>query len=252
MRSSQLPVPTIHTKAPQIAAPLDAKAVLAHYRPPYTLVSDMLFAAALIPTAPLQRHFPGAPLLSVTGRTPLGMWFSRVKRMHYQDENGEEVCQGSNETVVYHELTLIALLRRRAILAPAIYASGSLTILLGRFHYGMPKHPVQMSMVVEDHHLKSTVLDGAHKTVVSAHWQGSGAAAMKVAKQIEGLWSWPAIFPDGRALEVEILQTPQIHPAQVRGSLALAAGWLPDPASLLPWGLYVPDLCMRLPTPESR
>jgi hypothetical protein len=44
-----------------------------------------------------------------------------------------------------------------------------------------------------------------------------------------------------------IQATPRARLALVRGRLALNAPWLPAVAPLLPIGLYLPDLRMRLP-----
>ena len=56
----------------------DAALAAERYRPPFVLTSDMLFLIALARTRDLQHSFPGVPFLSVLGRTPLVVWFSRI------------------------------------------------------------------------------------------------------------------------------------------------------------------------------
>lgn len=227
----------------QPPSPLD------RYPPPYDLTSDMLFVAAICPVTPLRRTFPELPFLSVAGKALLVMWFSRVKEICYSSEGDEKHCIGAVGTVLYNELNVVTLLRRRAFFVPGIYATSNLTIRVGQC-YGMPKQPTAMSVQVDENHADSTVVDGSRRSVLRARLIGSGRLAARVISCAWPWRSWPARFPSGGSVRPVVLATPRVQVALVReGQLALEAEWLPQAVGLLPVGLYVPNLMMRLPAP---
>jgi hypothetical protein len=225
----------------------EAVAVPETFRPPFDLLSDMLLVVALCPTSPLARSFPSVPFLSCLGRTPLLAWFSRVKQGWYDDPSGARRCDGGLDVVLYYELTVIALLRQRAVFVPGIYATEERTIRVSRYYYGMPKVPTQMGLRVAGRSFVSWVVDRSCESRVEAWLLGRGSL---VAALLSHLWPreiWPAGFPSGGSVRATIQATPRARLALVRGRLALNAPWLPAVAPLLPIGLYLPDLRMRLP-----
>ena len=222
-------------------------AALERYRPPYDLTADMLVVPALCPTAPLRQTFPCVPFLAVRGKTPLVLWFSRITEVCYCDAAGERRCEGGAETALYNELNIIALLRQRALFVPAIYATGERTIRIGH-RYGMPKQPASMQVRVDTTRFEAQMMDGACESFARARLLGSGRG---VAQMVSRLWPrqlWPARFPIGTDVRATIQATPRVHVAHVRqGQLCLDTPWLPQAVSLLPVGLYLPRLRMRLP-----
>jgi hypothetical protein len=222
-------------------------ATLEHYRPPYDLTADMLVVLALCPTAPLRQTFPRMPVLSVRGKTPLVLWFSRITEVCYCDAAGERRCEGGAETALYNELNIIALLRQRALFVPGIYATGERTIRIGH-RYGMPKQLTSMHVQAHGTHFEASMMDGACESFVRARLLGAGTS---VAQMVSRSWPrqlWRARFPSGTDVRAMIQATPRVHVAHVRqGQLCLDTPWLPQAVSLLPVGLYLPRLRMRLP-----
>jgi hypothetical protein len=222
-------------------------AALERYRPPYDLTADMLVVPALCPTAPLRQTFPRVPFLAVRGKTPLVLWFSRITEVCYCDAAGERRCEGGPETALYNELNIIALLHQRAFFVPGIYATGERTIRIGH-RYGMPKQLTSMHVQVHGTHFEASMMDSACQSFVRARLLGSGRG---VAQMVSRLWPrqlWPARFPAGTQVRAMIQATPRVHVAHVRrGQLCLDTPWLPQAVSLLPVGLYLPRLRMRLP-----
>lgn len=218
------------------------------YTPPIDLTSDMLLAATLCPTGPLKQAFPEVPFLSLLGRTPLVVWFSRTKEICYTDSAGGRSCIGNRQTALYNELTVIALLRRRAVFCPGIYATSIETILAGH-GYGMPKEPTDMTLRVEGHHFASGLRGkGAKSARVQARLTGTGGAAGALLSRLWPLRLWPAIFPSGSHVRVLITDTPRVQIARIRGGkLALREPWLPGPVPLLRFGVYLPDQRMQMP-----
>src|SRR5438045_3794312 len=115
----------------------------AEIRPPFDLASDMLFVACFVSTAPLRRTYPGIPFLSLLGRTPLVLWFSRVSEGCYRDQASAVHCLGGPQETLYNEVTILAVLRKRALFCPLIYASNDLSIPIARL-YAMPKQAQPM------------------------------------------------------------------------------------------------------------
>src|SRR5438270_3017762 len=104
--------------------------IFSQYAPPFDLTSDMLFALALCPTMPLRRTFPEVPFVSLLGKTPLLLWFSRVTKMCYHNTEGAQHClDGAAE--MYDEVNVVAFLRQRMLFVPGIYATSDLTIRVG-------------------------------------------------------------------------------------------------------------------------
>jgi hypothetical protein len=225
--------------------------IFAQYAPPFDLTSDMLFALALCPTRPLRRAFPGVPFLSLLGRTPLLLWFSRITQMCYHETEGAEHCLGRSEAGLYHELNVVAFLRKRTLFVPGIYATSELTIRVGH-GYGMPKQPTTMQVEVGDTWVRSEVRDGSRQSVVRARLLGSGKGLGKLVSQFLPNFTWPVRFPSGSGIRALIEETPSVQLAYVQeGHLALEAEWLPEAARLLPVGCYLPGLRMQLPPPSE-
>jgi hypothetical protein len=223
------------------------------YGPPFDLLSDMLFAFALAPAEPLRATFPGVPFLSVGGRAPLAMWFSRVKEGVYTNAATQTRARlGSPSEVLYYELNVVAALWRRGGFVPGIYATSALTIEVGH-RYGMPKQPTRMAVLVRDECFSAALDDRGRRTYVSARLLGTGRVPGWFFSRVWPAWpqwSWPAFFPDGRHVQVQIQGTPRVQLAHLRaGRLALKAPWLPRPVALLPVGIYLPSQRMRLPPP---
>lgn len=222
-------------------------AALERYRPPYDLTADMLVVPALCPTAPLRQTFPRVPFLAVRGKTPLVLWFSRITEVCYCDAAGERRCEGGAETALYNELNIIALLRQRALFVPGIYATGERTIRIGH-RYGMPKQLTSMHVQVHGTHFEASVMDGACESFVRARLLGSGRGVARIVSRSWPRHLWPVRFPARTQVRTVIQATPHVHLAYVQaGQLSLDALWLPEAVSLLPVGLYLPRLCMRLP-----
>jgi hypothetical protein len=234
--------------SPRPGSPAPA-AIFAQYAPPFDLRSDMLFAAALCPTAPLRRAFPDQPFLSLAGHTPLLLWFSRVKAACFGHPAGGRRRIGGPRTVMYQELNVVALLRRRAMFVPGIYATSELTIRIGH-GYGMPKQPTAMRLRVDGARVAARVDDGPRRSYVRARRLGAGRFLAILAVRLWPLRVWPARFPRGGQVRALIRAAPRLQPALIpAGRLALDAAWLPRPVLLLPLGLYASDLLMRLPPP---
>jgi hypothetical protein len=155
---------------------------LQRYRPPYDLTADMLVVAALCQGAPLRQAFPRVPFLSVRGKTPLVLWFSRITEVCYCDAAGERRCEGGAETALYNELNIIALLRQRALFVPGIYATGERTIRIGH-RYGMPKQLTSMHVQVHGTHCEASMTDGACESFVRARLLGSGRGVAHISRR---------------------------------------------------------------------
>lgn len=225
------------------------QSILTQYQPPYELAADMLFAVALAPTAPLRRVFPQTAFLSILGHTPLVMWFSRITEIHYGTADGGRITEGGPEAAIYNELNVVALLRRRALFVPGIYATSERTIRIGR-QYGMPKQLTTMTVATTPRQFVSQVTENNHHTDVRARFVGSGRWLATVVSWLWPRWVGPVLFPDGRQVAALILKTPRLRLAHIKtGRLALDETWLPDVLPLWPIGLYVPQLRMCLPPP---
>jgi hypothetical protein len=225
--------------------------IFAQYGPPFDLTSDMLFVLALCPTRPLRRTFPAVPFVSLLGKTPLLIWFSRIKQMCYQDAEGQRRCTGGLETSLYDEVNVAALLRERALFVPGIYATSELTIRVGH-RYGMPKQLTTMWFQCEPKRLCAVMKDGKEQSMLLARRLGAGR---RVARLLSRLWPrqiWPVHFPSGSNIRPLLQATPSGQWVYVKlGQLALEATWLAGVVALLPIGFYVPNLQMQLPSPEE-
>jgi hypothetical protein len=222
--------------------------IFVQYAPPFDLTSDMLFALALCPTRPLSQAFPGVPFLSLVGKTPLLLWFSRITEMCYHDTTGAQHCLGE-AAGLYDEVNVVAFLRQRMLFVLGIYATSDLTIRVGH-GYGMPKHPTRMQVQVDEKWFCSEVRDGTRQSFVRARLLGSGKGAAKLASWFLPSFTWPVRFPSGSGIRALIEETPHMQLAYVQaGHLALEAEWLREVVHLLPVGCYVPGLRMQLPPP---
>jgi hypothetical protein len=223
--------------------------IFAQYAPPFHLTSDMLFVLALCPSRPLRRTFPGVPFVSLLGKTPLLLWFSRITQMCYHDTEGTEHCIGGSEASLYHELNVVAFLREPALFVPGIYATSMLSVQVGH-RYGMPKHPTTMSVQSAGPRFRSEMQDGTRQSIVRAQLLGSGKGLAKLISRFLPRWTWLVRFPSGSRIRALIEEMPRAQLAYVQaGQLALEAEWLPEAVRLLPVGCYLPGLRMQLPPP---
>ena len=226
--------------------PAELTDVLTRYVPPFELAADMLFTAALAPAEPLRRAFPRAPFLSLFGRTPLVTWFSRITSACSGDPDGRPRLE---EGVLYHELNVLAPLRRRAVFVPDIQATSARTIAIAH-RYGMPKRPNAMSFRADRSSVLSVAVDGARRSHVRASLLGTGALPAALLSRFRPWQAWPVYFPSGRHVRATILDMPRVQLARIlTGQLAIEASWLPRSLPLLPFGLYAAGLRMRLPPP---
>jgi hypothetical protein len=229
----------------------DLPVAVERYRPPFVLTSDMLFVVALTRTVDLQRSFPGVPFLSVLGRVPLVVWFSRITESCYRDHAGEWRRERSTSPAgIYSEVSVLALLRRRAMFVPDIYASEARTVQIARHYYAMPKHLAHTDVRIGDGWFEGMLAEGGRRSVVRARlrgsWRGLGALVVRLWPR----WTWPVHFPSGGHVRALILATPRVQVASVRaGQLALQTPWLAATPPFLPIGVYLPGLRMQLPPP---
>jgi hypothetical protein len=210
----------------------------------------MLFALAFAPAAPLRRAFPGVPFVALAGRTPLLVWFSRVRQGCAVSADGEWRCEGGDSEMLYHEVTVIGLLRRRALFVPGIYATSVRSTLLARHYYRMPKETVAMSLSTRGARFEAHGLDGACRSRLRAQLLGSGHWPAWFLRPLWPLRVWPVLFPAGTHVEAVVDAAPRVYLAAVsEGRLRVNAPWLRRPVRLLPLGLYVPALRLRLLPP---
>lgn len=209
----------------------------------------MLFVAAWAAAGPLVERFPEQPFLSIAGRVPLALWFSRVRSLSYGEPDEGSVLD-ERSGFGYRELNIVALLRRRAIFVPGIYATSGLSQRLGH-RYGMPKREVEMWFRVLEGRIESAASFGRGPTEVSASLLASGRILAKPFDQAAPWWTWPARFPSGESVRARILRFPRAQLARIHGVLRLDEPWLAEPARLWPLGIFVPGFVMRLPPPSS-
>jgi hypothetical protein len=223
--------------------------VLARYRPPFDLTADMLFVVAPVPTAGLASAHAGVPFLSLGGRTPLLLWFSRVRRVRHGPPEDRR-CLDERDGFGYAELNVVAPLRERALFVPGIYATSRLTLRIGH-RYGMPKRLASMRFDAGETRVAACTEFGGGTAEVDASLLTSGRPLAAILGAFLPRRSWPVRFPGGAAVRGCVHAVPRARLAAVRGELALAEPWLGAPARLWPLGLYVPGLRMRLPPPDA-
>jgi hypothetical protein len=221
--------------------------VLARYLPPFDLESDMLFAFAAADARHLRSAFPGVRFGAVGGRTPLLLWFSRVRRIWHGPGEARS-CLDERDGHGYDELTVAVPLPARTLFVPAIYATSPLTLAIGH-RYGMPKRPAAMRFAADAERVSSWAAREGARSEVEAPLLASGRVLGSLLRRTLPWWSWPARFPSGEAVRARVQRLPRAKLAGVRGTLALPEPWLPGPVRLLPLGLFVPGLGMRLPAP---
>ncbi len=227
--------------------------IVERYRPPYELTSDMLLVVALAPTRNLRCTFAGVPFLSVLGRTPLVVWFSRITQSCYYDAGGEWCCEhGSSSDGIYSELNILGLLRRRALFVPGIYASEARTVHIARHYYGMPKQLAQTIVGTRAKLFEGRLVDHAHASFLRARLLGGGSLLGALVSRLWPRSTWSAQFPSGSSVRALLLAASGVQIAHVQaGQLALEAPWLAEARPFLPIGLYVLGLQMRLPKREQ-
>jgi hypothetical protein len=232
--------------------PSNSPGALSRYSPPFDVTADTFFCLALCPTAPLRHSFRGVPFLSLFGRTPLVIWFSRVTEACETGPNGRMRCERETENVPYDELNVMAALRQRAVFVPAIYADRELSIRIGHT-YGLPKKRKPLHFAVKGNRLESHAADvpaGTRRSFVRARLFGSGRLPAKLLSWLWPLWSWPVRTPAGTQVRARIDTAPRLQPALIRaGQVSLDESWLPKPLPIVPLALYVPQLRFHLPPP---
>jgi hypothetical protein len=213
----------------------------------------MLLVMALAPTRHLQHSFPDVPFVSILGRTPLLVWFSRITEVCYYDETGEWRCEhNSPSQAIYSEVNVLGLLRRRAVFVPAIYASEARTVQIGHYYYGMPKHLAQTDVCVGEGRFEGTLVDGARRSLVRARLIGGGRGLGGVISRLRPRWTWPVDFPSGGRVRALTLATPRLQVARVdAGQIAVQTAWPPEARPLLPMGLFVGGLRIQLPSSDE-
>jgi hypothetical protein len=238
----------------EIGLPDDAGArstnILDVYVPPFDLTAEMLFAGVLCPTHWLKQSFPDVPFLSLWGRTPLALWFSRINQIVYNLPDGGTNVLGAPDATLYNELNIMALLRRPAFFVPGIYATTDLTIRIGRT-YGMPKQMTKMTYERQGKRITSENWHGGRRSEVQATVWGSGKALGTIARWLLPLRIWEARFPEGQPLRPLLEDIPRLAPARIqRGEIWVNEPWMPQPLPLLPFGFHAPALRMKLPPPR--
>jgi hypothetical protein len=210
----------------------------------------MLFVACWVPTAPLRSAFEGVPFLSLMGRTPLVIWFSRVSEGCYRDVAGAVHCLGGPNETLYNEVTMMAVLRKRALFCPLIYASNDLSIPIAKL-YAMPKQAHPMDLAIDSTDIKSQIPFGTENTFVNARITGRGTLLAGMLSRLWPVWTWPVRFPAGTRIHTLIQQTPAVRLCRVRqGRFSLPVPWLRRPVSFLGVAMFIPQLRMQLPPPE--
>jgi hypothetical protein len=204
----------------------------------------MLLVVALAQTANLRRAFGHVQFVSIAGRTPLLVWFSRVTESCYHDSRGHFRCDPSTTADgLYSEITIIAPLRRRGLFVPAIYCSELRSVELARHYYAMPKQHARVSLRTAGAHVFSR--DETSQTSIEARVVHGGGASLRFRAR----WTWPIMFPSGGHTRALLLSAQRIQLAYIRGGrLGPFPGWLPDPARLLPIGVWLSGLRMELPS----
>lgn len=226
--------------------------LLAHYHPPFDLTSDFLFAFAFAPTRPIAQYFSAMPIVSLAGRTPLVIWFSRVRHIRYGASNGERQSLGAFDKTLYYELNVMIPLKARALFVPAIYATSHLTIEIGHT-YGMPKEFTAMEIRQSATRFHGTVKTAKGSSFVHAHKVARNRLLEWLAPKILPLRLWKTRFPSNRWVKPLIQGVPRAEWYRIaEGVLDLQEPWFPEPVGLLPIGLYLPQQQMQLPPPPTQ
>jgi hypothetical protein len=227
----------------------EGEVAVERYRPPFVLTSDMLLLVALARTMDLRRGFPEVPFLSILGRTPLVVWFSRITESCYHDQRREWCCERTSLAEgIYDELNVLVVLRRRAVFVPVIYASEARTVQIGQHYYGMPKQLAEPRVRVGEGRFEATLAGRGGCSFVEARLLGGGTQLGRGVSRLWPRWTWPVHFPGGGQVRALILATPRIQIAVIRaGQLGMVAPWLPNARGFLPVGLSVRGLRLQLP-----
>ena len=228
---------------------MEVNDILDDYQPPLGIEADMLFVATSAPAAPLHQSFPGTPFLAIADRVPLVLWFSRVRSLLYGPAT-ERRTLGEMDGFGYDELNVVALLRRRAIFVPAIYATSGLTQRLGH-RYGMPKREVEMEFRTGEGWIRSSAAFATGRSEVAARLLASGSLLARPFDMATPWWSWPAHFPGGSSVRSRVMRVPRAQLASVDGVLRLDEPWLPGERELWRLGIFVPGFRMELPWPNE-
>jgi hypothetical protein len=217
------------------------------YRPPFDLEADMLFVAATASTEFLARSFDDVPFLDLAGRTPLVVWFSRVRTLCHGPPQCRK-CLDEASGFGYNELNVVALVRGRRLFVPVIYAGAGLTQRLGH-RYGMPKREASMTFAADSGSVESAASFACNRSEARARLLASGRIFGRAFDWPAPWWTWPVDFPGGSFIRALIQEVPRAQLARVSGKLALDEAWLPRPSKLWKLGVFVPGLRMQLPGP---
>jgi hypothetical protein len=242
-------VARVHSHTPPAVPVTEPQAVFEFYAPPFDLTSDFLFAFAFAPTAPLRTTFPDIPFLSIARRTPLVVWFGRVRHILYSNAEGKREHMGGEETILYDEINVAALLKARLLFIPAIFSSSPLAVQIGHA-YGMPKSlaPVQVAQTATTF---NTMLQSAeHRSYIIAQRLRHSRVLRLLSRRFLPRPIWKALFPSSARVPpiIQPMRAPQWYRIR-EGRLDLPLPWLPNPIPFLPFGLYLPHQEMHLPPP---
>lgn len=92
--------------------------------------------------------------------------------------------------------------------------------------------------------------DAAEGSAIRGRLDGSGETLARLLHPLWPVRTWPVYVPGGSRVRGVVQAAQRAQLARVeQGRLALAAPWLPEPVSLLPVGLYITGLRLRLPPP---
>jgi hypothetical protein len=209
----------------------------------------MLLTLAFCPTSPLREAFPRVPFLSLLGRTPMMIWFSRITAGWYRDRIGHR--RPVEEGIPYNELNALALLRAPAVFVPGIYATSELSVRIGH-GYGMPKQLVPMEFGASRARLTASADVQGHRSEVAAVLLGSGRGPAGLLQPLWPLRTWPVCFPSGSRVRAVVQGVRGVRLARIeRGHICVGAPWLREALRLQPVGLYLADLELRLPPPSG-
>lgn len=219
------------------------------HRPPYDLTANFLIVMTLSATAPLKQSFPDIPFLSVFGKTPFILWFSRITEACYYDQSNQKQCEQNTDQIPYTELNVVTLLNKRALFVPRIYASSELSVRVSSL-YAMPKTLHALSWKVSNQAVESSLIEEGHQSFVHARVFQGGKITAKLLSSFLPISVWPAQFPAKGSVRAIIQSVPAVQLALIKqGQLSLPEPWLPEPVSFFPIGLSLPQLAMRLPPP---
>lgn len=242
-------VARVHSHTPPAVPATEPQAVFEHYAPPFDLTSDFLFALAFAPNAPLRNAFPELPFLSIARRTPLVVWFSRVRHILYTNAEGRRQEMGGPKAILYDEINVAALLKAQQFFIPAIYSSSPLAVQIGHA-YGMPKNLAPVQIEQTDTTFNTLLQSAEHRSYIIAERLLQSRVLRFISHRFLPRPIWKALFPASTCVTpiVQPMHTPQWYRIR-EGGFDRPLPWLPNPIPFLPIGMYSPGQEMQLPPP---